>query len=112
MKEKKIREELELKDSYEREIDYMRISITDRCNLRCTYCMPEGIDWIPMEEILTFEEIQTVCEEAAKLGIRNIKLTGGEPLVRKGCADLVKMIKSVPQIAKVTQMCIRDRSPG
>lgn len=102
MKEKKIREELELKDSYEREIDYMRISITDRCNLRCTYCMPDGIDWIPMEEILTFEEIQTVCEEAAKLGIRNIKLTGGEPLVRKGCADLVKMIKSVPQIAKVT----------
>ena len=61
MKEKKIREELELKDSYEREIDYMRISITDRCNLRCTYCMPEGIDWIPMEEILTFEEIQKMC---------------------------------------------------
>lgn len=91
-----------MKDSYGREIDYMRISITDRCNLRCTYCMPHGIEWVPMEEILTFEEIRIVCEEAVKLGIRKIKLTGGEPLVRKGCSDLVRMIKAVPGIEQVT----------
>lgn len=91
-----------MKDSYGREIDYMRISITDRCNLRCTYCMPHGIEWIPMEEILTFEEIRLVCEEAAKLGVRKIKLTGGEPLVRKGCPKLVEMIKNVQGIEQVT----------
>lgn len=91
-----------MKDAYGRGIDYMRISITDRCNLRCTYCMPHGIEWIPMEEILTFEEIRLVCEEAAKIGIRKIKLTGGEPLVRKGCPELVRMIKSVPGIEQVT----------
>lgn len=91
-----------MKDSYGREIDYIRISITDRCNLRCTYCMPHGIEWIPMEEILTFEEIRLVCEEAAKIGIRKIKLTGGEPLVRKGCPKLVRMIKAVPGIEQVT----------
>lgn len=89
-------------DSYGRTIDYMRISITDRCNLRCEYCMPNGIEWLPMEEILTFEEMERVCYVAASLGIRFIKITGGEPLVRKGCAELVGMIKKIPGIEKVT----------
>ena len=74
-----------MKDSWNRTIDYMRISITDRCNLRCRYCMPDGIESIPMAEILTYEEIVTVAECAARLGIRSIKVTGGEPLVRRGC---------------------------
>ena len=73
-----------MKDPWGRIIDYMRISITDRCNLRCKYCMPEGIDWIPMDEILTLEEIAQVASCGALLGIRHIKITGGEPLVRLG----------------------------
>ena len=91
-----------MKDGFGREIDYMRISITDRCNLRCRYCMPEGISWIPMEEILTFEEIEAVVKEAATLGIKKIKVTGGEPLARIGCPTLVGMLKKVPGIEKVT----------
>lgn len=91
-----------MKDGFGREIDYMRISITDRCNLRCRYCMPEGISWVPMEEILTFEEIEAVVKEAATLGIKKIKVTGGEPLARIGCPTLVGMLKKVPGIEKVT----------
>lgn len=91
-----------MKDSFGRNIDYMRISITDRCNLRCKYCMPQGIESIPMSEILTFEEIQLIVECAADLGIRHIKVTGGEPLVRRGCCDLIAALKAVPGIEKVT----------
>lgn len=89
-------------DATGRMIDYMRISITDRCNLRCKYCMPDGIEQVEMTQILTYEEIQKVCILAAELGIRKIKITGGEPLVRKGCVDLVKMIKEIPGISQVT----------
>ena len=89
-------------DGYGRNVDYMRVSITDRCNLRCRYCIPNGIPWIPMEEILTLEEIVVICQEAAALGIRKIKITGGEPLVRKGCTDLIRMLKAVPGIEQVT----------
>lgn len=73
-----------MKDQYGRDINYMRVSITDRCNLRCRYCMPEGIEWLPMEQILTLEEITEACRQAAALGIRKIKVTGGEPLVPEG----------------------------
>ena len=74
-------------DRFGRNIDYMRISITDRCNLRCRYCMPaEGVEKVSMCQILTYEEILRVCEAAAGLGIRKFKVTGGEPLVRKGWA--------------------------
>lgn len=89
-------------DAVGRTIDYMRISITDRCNLRCRYCMPDGIKQVSMSEILTYEEIRKVCILAAELGIRKIKITGGEPLVRKGCADLIGMIKNIPGITQVT----------
>lgn len=91
-----------MKDQYGRDIDYMRVSITDRCNLRCRYCMPEGIEWLPMDEILTLEEITETCRQAASLGIRKIKITGGEPLVRKGCTDLIGMVKALPGIEQVT----------
>ena len=91
-----------IKDSYGRRINYMRISITDRCNLRCHYCMPDGAEWIPMKEILTYEEIVEVCQEAVKLGITRFKITGGEPLVRKGCPELIRMIKNIPGTELVT----------
>lgn len=86
-----------------RTIDYIRISVTDRCNLRCVYCMPEeGITPLTHQEILTFEELERVCTCAAKLGIRKIKLTGGEPLVRLGIVDLVKRLKAIAGIEQVT----------
>ncbi|MEI3138623.1 MAG: radical SAM protein [Lachnospiraceae bacterium] len=92
-----------MKDRFGREIDYLRISITDRCNLRCVYCMPEnGIVQIPHKEILTYDEIIRICRCMTDLGIRKIKLTGGEPLTRKGCATLVQMLKGLDGINKVT----------
>lgn len=91
-----------MEDLYGRKIDYMRISITDRCNLRCRYCMPNGIEWIPMDEILTYEEIETVCRVAVSVGINKFKITGGEPLVRKGCPELIGNIKRIPGVEQVT----------
>lgn len=91
-----------MKDLQGRDINYMRISITDRCNLRCKYCMPDGIELLPMSEILTFEEIIRVCRQAVGLGITRFKITGGEPLVRKGCASLIHEIKSLPGVEQVT----------
>ena len=85
-----------------RKIDYLRISVTDRCNLRCRYCMPDGIRSVPMSQILTYEEIRTVAEAAAELGIRHIKLTGGEPLVRRGITYLIRELKKIPAIESVT----------
>ena len=89
-------------DQYGRSIDYMRVSITDRCNLRCRYCMPEGVELLPMKDILTYEEIREICSEAARLGIRKLKITGGEPLVRLGCADLIRELKAIEGIEQVT----------
>ena len=92
-----------MKDKFGREIDYLRISLTDRCNLRCIYCMPEeGICQISHGEILTYDEIQRVCRCMTTLGIKKIKLTGGEPLTRKNSAALVRMLKELPGIEKVT----------
>ena len=90
-------------DRYGRNIDYLRISLTDRCNLRCVYCMPEeGIHQIPRTEILDTDEIVRVCRAASELGISKIKLTGGEPLVRRICIPLVKELKALPGISQVT----------
>ena len=91
-----------MRDSYGRTIEYMRISITDRCNLRCRYCMPDGAKWIPMSEILTYEEITRICREAVQIGITRFKITGGEPLVRRGCEDLIRMICQIPGTEEVT----------
>lgn len=89
-------------DRYGRTIDYLRISITDRCNLRCRYCMPDGIQAARAEEILSYEEIQTVCQAAARAGISRLKITGGEPLVRADCTHLIGMLKRIPGIRQVT----------
>ncbi len=89
-------------DSYGRIIDYMRISITDRCNLRCRYCMPDPIPPAGGQELLTYEEIEQVCRAAAKEGVQKLKITGGEPLVRAGCSELVGRLKQIPGILQVT----------
>lgn len=89
-------------DQFGRTIDYLRVSITDRCNLRCRYCMPEDLPFIPHEEILRYEEIVRLCALGAELGIRNLKITGGEPLVRRGCTDLMRTLKALPGIEHVT----------
>lgn len=90
-------------DSNGRVIDYLRISLTDRCNLRCAYCMPEeGVDMISREEILTYGEIVRVCRIMAEMGLKKIKLTGGEPLIRRDLTALVRRLKAIPGIEKVT----------
>ena len=88
-----------LLDPYKRKINYLRISVTDRCNLRCCYCMPEeGISLIPHEEILTYEEILRIVRVFAAEGISKVRLTGGEPLVRKGLIGFVAQLSRIPQI--------------
>jgi len=85
---------MRLQDRFGRVINYLRISVTDRCNLRCQYCMPpEGVEFQPKREILTFEEIVRAVQVANELGIDRARLTGGEPLIRKGLPRLVKMLK-------------------
>lgn len=89
-------------DRYKRTIDYLRISITDRCNMRCVYCMPEtGIKLLPHSEILTYEEILTVVRAASEMGINKVRLTGGEPLVRRDLPDLIEQIWMIPGITDV-----------
>ena len=91
-----------MKDRYGRTIEYLRISVTDRCNLRCLHCMPEeGVTLMRHGDILSYEEIAAVAAEAAKLGIRRIRLTGGEPLVRPQLHKLAGMLKAVPGIEAV-----------
>jgi cyclic pyranopterin phosphate synthase len=90
-------------DSFGRNIDYLRLSITDRCNLRCVYCMgEEGVEWKPHNSMLSFEEILRLCRVMAGLGIRKVKVTGGELLVRKGAVDFIRRLKAVPEIEQVT----------
>lgn len=92
-----------MKDKIGRKIEYLRISITDRCNLRCIYCMPEsGIQLMESSELLTFDEIERVVKACASLGVSKIRITGGEPLVRKDVAALVSKIKSVEGIEEVS----------
>ena len=95
--------EKHVKDAYGRTINYMRISITDRCNLRCIYCMPaEGVCQVSHDDIMSFDEICRLVRIAADMGICRIRLTGGEPLVRKGVVDLVREIARTPGIEDVS----------
>ena len=90
-------------DSFNRKIDYLRLSVTDRCNLRCTYCMPSGgIKLIDRKEMLTFEEILKAAGILSEMGIRKIRITGGEPLVRDGIIDLIKQIKKIEKIIDIS----------
>jgi cyclic pyranopterin phosphate synthase len=92
-----------LSDSFQRPINYLRISVTDRCNLRCIYCMPaEGVSLISHNDILSYEEIYTVVKAAAEMGINKVRLTGGEPLVRLGLPQLVQMIAGINTIDDIS----------
>ena len=92
-----------LVDSLGRTIDYLRLSITDRCNLRCLYCMPiEGVSWVPHDKVLRFEEILMVCRILAGMGISAVKVTGGEPLVRRGAVDLIREIRGIEGLNRVS----------
>ena len=86
-------------DQFGRTVRYLRVSVTDKCNLRCVYCMPlEGLDWLKREEILTYEEITQVVRTMAGMGLERVRITGGEPLIRRDLSDLVKMIAAIPEI--------------
>ena len=91
-----------LQDQFGRRIEYLRISVTDRCNFRCQYCMPlEGLPWLPKSEILSYEEILDVVAQLAPLGLRRIRLTGGEPTIRPQLATLVRMLRSVEAVEDI-----------
>src|SRR5437667_2795486 len=90
-----------LTDTFGRVHNNLRISVTDRCNLRCTYCMPEEVTFMPRAELLTFEEITHFVRIAIPLGIDKVRLTGGEPLMRKDLHKLVRMLAEVPGIADI-----------
>src|SRR5574338_1110243 len=90
-------------DPFGRTITYLRISLTDRCNLRCVYCMPkDGIHWQPLADQLSVDEIVHITEAAAHGGVRRVRLTGGEPLVHPHILEIVRRISSIPGIEEVS----------
>lgn len=92
-----------MEDSYERKIDYLRVSVTDRCNLRCFYCMPEeGVEWKESSEILRYEEMELIIQAAVNAGIRKVRITGGEPLVRKNVVSFIEYISKMPEIEDIS----------
>ncbi|MGI8498645.1 MAG: GTP 3',8-cyclase MoaA [Gemmatimonadaceae bacterium] len=91
-----------LRDQFGRGIEYLRISVTDRCNFRCVYCMPvEGLEWLPKQDILSYEEIAAIVTQLAPLGLRRLRITGGEPTIRPNLTALVAMLRAVPGIEDI-----------
>ncbi len=91
-----------MRDQHGRSIEYLRISVTDRCNFRCVYCMPEqGLDWLPKQHILSYEEITGVVRELAPLGLRRLRITGGEPTIRPDLVRLIAMLRAVDGIEDI-----------
>ena len=92
-----------LRDSFGRGIEYLRISVTDKCNFRCLYCMPAaGLEWLPKSDILSYEEIAQVVSELAPLGLRRLRITGGEPTLRPQLEHLVGMLRAIPEIEDIS----------
>ena len=97
-------------DSWSRPLKTLRLSVTDRCNLRCSYCMPEtNYRWLPRQQLLDFDEITRVVRCAVTLGVDKVRITGGEPLLRRQLAELVRMVRSV---CGVKQLAITTTSSG
>jgi cyclic pyranopterin phosphate synthase len=91
-----------LRDQFGRTIEYLRISVTDRCNFRCTYCMPpEGLEWLPKGDLLSYEEIAAVVAQLAPLGLRRLRITGGEPTIRPALDTLLRLLRAVPGIEDI-----------
>ncbi|MGO9214156.1 MAG: radical SAM protein, partial [Syntrophales bacterium] len=89
-------------DRYNREINYLRVSITDRCNLRCSYCMPkEGVSLIGHDDVLRYEEILRIIRIAAGIGISKVRVTGGEPLVRRGACDFIAALSATEGLSDI-----------
>src|SRR5438477_186008 len=105
-----------LVDGWGREIRSVRVSVTDKCNFRCTYCMPaEGLEWLRRDEILSFEEIARLVVVIARLGVSEVRLTGGEPLVRRDLPELVRMlahVRGVDDLSLTTNGVLLDRLAG
>jgi cyclic pyranopterin phosphate synthase len=111
-----------LRDQFGRSIEYLRISVTDRCNFRCVYCMPAaGLTWLPKHDILSYEEIAEVVGQLAPLGLRRLRITGGEPTIRPSLERLVEMLRAVPEVqdialstngVKLPEMAPRLRAAG
>jgi cyclic pyranopterin phosphate synthase len=105
-----------LRDGWGREIRSVRVSVTDKCNFRCTYCMPaEGLEWLGRDEILTFEEIARLVGVLASLGVDEVRLTGGEPLIRRDLPVLVEMLAAIPgvrDLSLTTNGVLLDRLAG
>ena len=90
-------------DQFGRRVEYLRVSVTDKCNLRCVYCMPlEGLDWLKRENLLSYEEIASVLRTMAGMGLEKVRITGGEPLVRKDLPSLVGMVAEIPGIVDIS----------
>jgi cyclic pyranopterin phosphate synthase len=88
-----------MRDQFGRRVEYLRVSVTDKCNLRCVYCMPlEGLPWLRRDDLLTYEEIERIVRVMADMGLRRVRITGGEPLVRRDLPELVSMLRDVPGI--------------
>ena len=91
-------------DQFGRRIEYLRISVTDRCNFRCAYCMPlEGLPWLPRDAILSYEEITEVVRQLAPLGMSRLRITGGEPTIRPQLSTLIAMLRAVPGIEDIAR---------
>jgi cyclic pyranopterin phosphate synthase len=91
-----------LRDQFGRSIEYLRISVTDRCNFRCVYCMPAvGLEWLPKADILRYEEITAIVAQLAPLGLRRLRITGGEPTIRPDLAELVRELRAIPGIEDI-----------
>src|SRR5437763_3064054 len=105
-----------LVDAWGRAIASLRVSVTDKCNFRCTYCMPaEGLEWLPKQEVLSFEEIERLVRVLARMGVREVRLTGGEPLMRRDLPELVRMLATVPgveDLSLTTNGVLLDRFAG
>jgi cyclic pyranopterin phosphate synthase len=107
-----------MQDRYGHRISYLRVSITDRCNERCTYCMPHELqEWLPREEILTFEETLRLIRIAAELGVSKVRITGGEPLTRRDVIDFIRQIPGIPGIRSIGlstngTLLAREIAPG
>jgi cyclic pyranopterin phosphate synthase len=91
-----------MRDQFGRTIEYLRISVTDRCNFRCLYCMPpEGLPWLPKSDILSYEEIADIVGQLAPLGLRRIRITGGEPTIRPNLDELIRMLHAIPHVEDI-----------
>lgn len=111
-----------MKDQFGRSIEYLRISVTDRCNFRCLYCMPlDGLQWLPKADILSYEEIRDVVAQLAPLGLRRLRITGGEPTIRPQLGRLIAMLRAIDGIedialstngAKLVELALPLRNAG